>query len=199
MDDTLVYRRLGLVLHDIADVETGAVAAFGLLLTTPYLPDADRRYLIERVRPEERGHDRMMREWAKKWAGPKRSRQLPYAAAVWRDLVAAARLDPDARFAYVFTTIRWNERNTLAHADGILSLLRRAGEGVWRDFNQVVQEEREHVAWSDRTLRRLEIEHPRIAAMAARYGDLTARVYPAVVNRAHWDAWQWLDRHLPKE
>lgn len=196
MNEEQLYRRLGRILWDIAGVETGANVAFGLLLQSPALRDEDRRYLIERVRPEERGHDRMMSTWGRAWAGPRPRRRLPYSSLVWRDLVAAVCLDPAAKFAFTFATIFWNETNTLRSQRLVLSVLDRAGAEAARDFRQLTAEEAGHVTWERATLARLEREEPTLVKMVERYYDYTAAVYPAVVNRSHSRDWLLLDRAL---
>lgn len=196
IQEQLIYKKVGHVLWDIARVETGAASAFGMLARLPYLTPADQKFLRERVMPEERGHDDMMSKWAERWAGPAPQRQMPYSACVWRDLVAAARLDDEAKMAFVLATIHWNETNTLRSKQLVLGVLERIDAGVRADFQQLADEERGHVAWQEDLLRRLEVSHPKIVKMFSRYREYTSLVYPALVNRSHSDAWRWVAERL---
>ena len=59
MRDELIHRQLGKVLWDIGGVEAGAAVACGLMVSTPFLTTAERRFVRDRMWPEERGHDRI--------------------------------------------------------------------------------------------------------------------------------------------
>jgi hypothetical protein len=199
MNELLVHRRVGHVLWDIARVEQGANAAFALLAHLPDdvgITDTDRRTLLEKIRPEEQGHDRMMSHWARLWSGPAPKRAMPYSAAIWRDLVSAVQLPAEFRLAYVLATIHWNETNTLRSKQFILSVLERLDAGPARDWRQLVEEERGHVAWATGLLARLEHTHPSLVRKFHRYRDYTAMVYPALVNRSHSASWSWVATHL---
>lgn len=139
--DEVVYRQLGKVLWDIAGVETGAAAACGLMASTPFVTAGERRFLRERMWPEERGHERIMARWGRAWYGPRARRLRPYAATVWRDLTTGAHLPPRYRFAYAFATIHWNEVNTLRSQREILNVLEAVDREAAADFRQIVGEE----------------------------------------------------------
>lgn len=174
---------LARVLTDIAAVETGAVTACGLLLSTPYLTAAERAFLGGRMRAEEIGHDRMMAAWGTRWGAPRQP--MAYGATVHKDLLAAARLDPAARFAFVFATLHWNEKNTVRRQARIARLMARADRDLGRDFDQVVGEEGDHVAFGRALWTRLERDEPHVAQLAARYYALVRVTYPAVIQQAH--------------
>jgi len=196
MRDDVVYRVLGKVLWDIAGVETGAATACGLMASARVLTEDERRFLRERMWAEERGHERLMAGWGRAWCGARPRRFLPYAAAVWRDLVAGSHLPPRYRFAYAFATIHWNEINTLRSAREILVVLEAAEPAAAADFRQIVGEESGHVAWGAGIRSRLEREAPDLSRIIERYIELTGQVYPAVISRSHSRAWQQLRAHL---
>lgn len=183
MSNASAERLLGRIFRDIAAVETGAITACGLMLSTPYLTDAERAFLGGRMREEEIGHDRMMAAWGRRWgAAPT---PLAYGAMVHKDLLAASRLDPAARFAFVFATLHWNEKNTMRRAARISRLMHRVSRDCGRDFDQVVGEEGGHVEFGRRLWARLERDQPHVAQLAARYYDLVRQTYPAVIQQAH--------------
>lgn len=196
MRDDRIYRQLGRVLWDIGGVETGAATACGLMASTALLTGAERRFLRERMWPEERGHERVMARWGRAWYGPRPRRLLPYAAAVWRDLAAGAQLSDPFRFAYAFATLHWNEVNTLRSQRDLLSVLEVADPAMARDFRQIVGEESGHVAWGRAVRARLEHQAPTLSRIVERYIDLTGQVYPAVINRSQSRAWQQLRARL---
>jgi hypothetical protein len=144
--------------------------------------------------PEERDHERIMARWGRAWYGPRPRRRLAYAATVWRDLAAGVQLPPTYRFAYAFATTHWNEINTLRSQREVLPVLEAADPAVARDFRQVLGEESGHVAWGAGVRVRLEREAPTLSRIVEHYFELTAQVYPAVINRAHARIWQQLRR-----
>jgi len=194
--EELIYRQLGKILWDIGGVETGAATACGLMASTPFLTARERRFLRERMWPEERGHERLMVRWGEAWYGPRPRRRMPYAATVWRDLITAAQLPATYRFAYCFATIHWNEVNSLRSQRQILPILEAADPAAARDFRQIVSEESGHVAWGSGLRARLEREAPILSRIVERYIDLTDQVYPAVINRSQSRAWQQLRTRL---
>jgi hypothetical protein len=196
MRDDLLYRQLGKVLWDIEGVENGAVTACGLLASTPFLTGAERRFLRERMWPEERSHEGIMARWGTAWYGPRPRRRLPYAATVWRDLVSGAQLPAPYRFAYAFATLHWNEVNTLRSHRRVLAVLERADATAAADFRQIVGEESGHVAWGWGLRARLERQAPALSRAVEHYLGLTDQVYPAVINRSHARAWQQLHARL---
>src|SRR5262249_8712596 len=126
MRDDVIYRRLGKILWDIAGVETGAATACAVMPPARLLTESERHFLRERMGPEERGHERLLARWGRAWYGARPRRALPYAATVWRDLVAGAHLPQPYRFAYAFATLQWNEVNTLRSARQILPVIEAA-------------------------------------------------------------------------
>jgi hypothetical protein len=172
------------------------VTACGLLASTPFLTGPERRFLRERMWPEERGHERVMARWGATWYGPRPRRRLPYAAAVWRDLVGGAQLPAPYRFAYGFATLHWNEVNTLRSHRPVLAVLERADPAAADDFRQIVGEESGHVAWGRALRARLERQAPTLSRIVEHYFALTDQVYPAVINRSHARAWQQLRARL---
>jgi hypothetical protein len=196
MRDEVVYRQLGKVLWDIAGVETGAAAACGLMASTPFVTAGERRFLRERMWPEERGHERIMARWGRAWYGPRARRLRPYAATVWRDLTTGAHLPPRYRFAYAFATIHWNEVNTLRSQREILTILEVADRGAAADFRQIVGEESGHVSWGAGIRARLERDTPPLSRIVERYIELTDQVYPAVINRSQSRIWHQLRARL---
>ena len=196
MRDELIYRLLGKVLWDIGGVETGAATTCGLMVSTPFLTTLERRFLRERMWPEERGHERLMARWGEAWYGPRPRRRMPYAATVWRDLITAAQLPPAYRFAYCFATLHWNELNSLRSQRQILPVLEAADPAAARDFRQIVTEESGHVAWGSGLRARLEREQPTLSRMVEHYLELTDQVYPAVINRSQSRVWQQLRSRL---
>jgi hypothetical protein len=137
-----------------------------------------------------------MARWGRTWYGPRPRRFLPYAATVWRDLVAGSHLSPRYRFAYAFATIHWNEVNTLRSAREILPVLEAAEPLAAVDFRQIVGEESGHVAWGAGVRSRLESEAPDLSRIIERYIELTDQVYPAVISRSQSRAWQQVRAHL---
>ena len=196
MRDELIYRLLGKVLWDIGGVETGAATTCGLMASTPFLTTLERRFLRERMWPEERGHERLMARWGEAWYGPRPRRRMPYAATVWRDLITAAQLPPTYRFAYCFATLHWNELNSLRSQCQILPVLEAADPAAARDFRQIVTEESGHVAWGSGLRARLEREQPTLSRMVEHYLELTDQVYPTVINRSQSRVWQQLRSRL---
>lgn len=194
MNETMIYHRLGRVLWDVAAVENGATAACGLMLATPYLNDEERRFIVDRMRGEEIGHDRVMATWARAWYGPRPKRPLAYGALVQKDVLAAARLDDLGKFAYTFASVHWNEKNTLRGQAWILERFRRFSPAMASDFAQVVGEESEHVAFGRRVLARLERETPNVARVIERFYAYVETVYPVVVNHAHISVYKRLLR-----
>jgi hypothetical protein len=190
--DETTYRQLGRVLWDIGAVETGAATACGLMDSTRFLTAAERRFLRERMWPEERAHERVMARWGRAWYGPRPRHRMPYAAAVWRDLTAAAQLPGAYRFAYCFATTHWNEVNTLSSHRRVLAVLEAADPALARDFRQIVGEESNHVAWGTALRARLERDAPTLSRIVEHYIDLTGQVYPALISRAQSRAWQRL-------
>jgi len=185
MNDTAIHHSLGRVLWDVAAVENGATSACGLMLATPYLNDVERRFITERMRPEEVGHDRLMARWAREWYGPRPKRPLAYGALVMKDVLAAARLDDLGKFAYTFASVHWNEKNTLRGQAWMLERFRRVSPEMASDFAQVVGEESEHVAFGRRVLARVEREAPMVSRVIERFYQYVETVYPVVVNHAH--------------
>lgn len=196
MHEDAIYRQLGKVLWDIGGVETGAAAACALMASTPCLTPGERRFLRDRMWPQERGHERILARWAKAWYGPRPRRRLPYAATVWRDLAAGARLPPPRRFAYCLATLHWNEVNTLRTQRQLLRVLEVADPGIAKDFQQIVGEESGHVAWGAGLRVRLEREAPTLSRIVEHYLDLTGQVYPAVIHRSHSRTWQQIRARL---
>ena len=194
MRDEVMYRQLGKILWDIGGVETGVGTACGLMASSPLLTAAERRFIEERMWPEERAHERIMARWGRAWYGPRPKRRLPYAAAVWRDLAAGVHLPETFRFAYAFATTHWNEINTLRSQRDVLPVLEAADPSMAADFRQILGEESGHVAWGAAVRARLEREAPRLSRIVERYFELTGAVYPAVINRAHGRVWQQLRR-----
>jgi hypothetical protein len=190
--DELIYRQLGKVLWDIREVETGAAAACGLMVRTPFLTPSERRFVCDRMWPEERGHDRIMARWGNAWYGPRPRRRMPYAATVWRDLITAAQLPATFRFACCFATVHWNEVNSLRSQRQILPILEAADSAAAKDFRQVMGEESGHVAWGSGLRARLEREMPTLSRIVEHYFELTDQVYPAVINRSQSRIWQQL-------
>lgn len=187
-----IHRTLGRVLWDIGAVETGAASACGLMASSALLSDAERRFLVERMRPEEHGHERVMARWGRAWLGPRPRRLLPYAAGVWRDLAAGAHLPPRYRFAYAFAATHWNEANTLRSGREVLAVLDAVDRDAASDLRQILGEESGHVAWGRAVRARLEREAPAVSRMVERHIDLTGQVYPALISRAQSRAWQRL-------
>jgi hypothetical protein len=196
MHDHVMYRRLGKVLWDIAGVETGAGATCGLLASSAFLTAAERRFVRERIWPEEREHERLLARWARIWYGPRPRRPLPYVATVQRDLATGVHLPPRYRVAFALATLHWNEVNTLRSQREILPVLDAADPRVARDFRQILGEESGHVGWGAGVRARLEREAPVLSRVVERYIELTGQVYPAAINRSQWRTWRELRTHL---
>jgi hypothetical protein len=192
MREELIYRKLGRVLWDIGGVETGAATACGLMASTRLLTDPERRFLEDRMWPEERGHERIMARWGRAWYGPRPRRFLPYAATVWRDLASGAQLPAKYRFAYAFATTHWNELNSLRSQRDVLAVLESVNPETAADFRQVVGEESGHVAWGRGVRARLAREAPALSKVVEHYIELTDQVYPAVIARSQSRTWREL-------
>lgn len=185
MTSATIYRTLGRIFHDFAVVETGAIAGFGLLLSTPYLTDEERRFVVDRIRPDELAHAQMTASWGQRWGVPASRRPLAFGALVQRDVVAAAQLPHPTRFAFCLATLHWNEANLLQSARHILDVLAAVEPAAESDFEQLLRDEVTHVTWTERVLARLGQNNPTVTRMFDCYHELTNRVYPTIVHRAH--------------
>jgi hypothetical protein len=186
-----VTRKLGRLLYEVAGVETAAIVTSSLWLRSPYLTDDEKRFVAERMRPEEIGHEEMMTGWGRALFGP-RPTPPPWAAMTQRDCALAAQLPDPARFAHSFAVVHWNEANTLRRAEYVEGLLRRLHPDVAADYHQLVGEERGHVAWALAVWARLERDQPTLERMVSRCYDYAAAVYPTILSRQNAAAWKWL-------
>lgn len=177
-------KHLGQVLWDIARAEGVAVSATRVLDRSGLLTEAEHRFIEERMHREEVQHRELMEWWARK-LGPARPRQDGFHAMVSRDgLIMGALTHPQDRLAMTLATMLWNEENTLRAYPRWIGLFRQVDTDLARDFEQVLLEERGHVAFGRALVRRIERESPHLARRFGRFYGLTRRVYPVLIHRA---------------
>lgn len=182
------FRRLGTLLWDMGRAESAAVTAFRLLEPSPWLTDHEKADIARFVH-EEAEHGRVTKTWGQHLT-PNSPPVAPFAALARRDVRSAQCLSEPARTIETFAATHWNERNTPRHYPGWITAFLRLGlDALARDFEQIVGEERGHVTWGERVLRRWEIEHPDLIPRFRLAICTAGRVYAAVIHATHRPIW----------
>jgi hypothetical protein len=189
-------KRLGRVIHDISDVEQVATSVCGVILSTPYLTDAERRVLVETIRPEEIDHDTNMEAWAERLYGPRPPRRLAYSAFGRKELLYATIPDLQKRFAYSFASLHWNEVFNLRWSPRVIRIFERLEPGFARQYAANMKDEVRHVAWGDQVAARLRADDPLTYRHYEVYYDYLGAILPTLISRAHMDVYKQIEAAL---
>lgn len=188
--------RLGRVIWDISDVEQVATSVCGVILSTPHLTDAERRVLVETIRPEEIDHDTNMEDWARRLYGPRPPKRLAYSAFGRKELLYATIPDLRKRFAYAFASLHWNEQFNLRWSPRVIRIFERLEPAFARQYAANMRDEVRHVAWGDAVAARLKEQDPQTHQHYAVYYDYLGAILPTLISRAHMDVYKQLEAAL---
>ena len=194
-NDAKVLKALGRMFWDMARSENSANAACGVLLSTPYLNDADRRFVSEQMRVEERQHDAILSALAQQFFGNPPRRMNAYEATFRRDLLLGMHVTPNIRFATAITALHVNEQILLdaaGHFDRIFSVL---SPDARSDFAGIIADERGHVTWGRTIMQRIANDDPALARTLHMSMQYAKRLYPTVIRSAHKD-WRIICDHF---
>jgi hypothetical protein len=183
MSDLL--RKLGRTLWEMGRAEAVGLSVISLVRADATLSEEERLFIATRMIPEEEQHAAMTRGWAAKYAPPPRLPSDAFGAMLTKDAQTAAAMTGANRLAWVLAVTVWNEVNTVRAYRGWVQVLGRISVDMGRDFQQVLDEERGHVAWGQRVLARLEREQPPMYRRIHAAHQLVRRIYPTVVHGAH--------------
>ena len=193
-----IHRRLGRVVWDISDVEQVATAVCGVIRSAGLLTDAEERFLVDTIRPEEQAHDASMEAWALRLYGPKPRHRLAYSAFGFKELLYATIPDKRKRFAYAVASLHWNEQFNLRWAPRVIRIFERIEPGFARQYAQnLLRDEPRHVAWGDALVARLTVQEPLTYRHYAVYHGYLGEILPTVISRSHMDVYRRLEAALP--
>lgn len=180
-----LMRKLGRTLWEMGRAEAVGLSVLSLVRADETLSRDERRFIEVRMMPEERRHAEMTRGWAARWASAPRLPGDAFGAMLTKDAMTAAAMTGRNRLAWVLAVTVWNEANTVRAYGGWVEIFARLSPDMGRDFQQVLQEERGHVAWGRALLARLEREDRPMFTRVSAASQLVRRIYPTVVHGAH--------------
>jgi rubrerythrin len=186
-------RRLGLALWEMGRAEAVALSVLTLIKADSALSAEERRFLVERMIPEERRHAATTRRWAARFAPPPRNPSDVFGAMVARDATGAAQMRGPARLTWIFATTHWAEKNTIRSYRVWIPIFRALSAEMAQDFETILAEERGHVAWGERVLRRLEREDLGMFRRIKVASQLVRRIYSTAVHQAHTELYHELE------
>lgn len=192
-----IRRRLGRVVWDISDVEQVATSVCGVILSANILTDAERRFLVETIRPEEQDHDANMEEWALRMYGPRPKRRLAYSAFGRKELLYATIPDRRKRFAYSLASLHWNEKFNLRWAPRVIRIFEKIEPGFARQYaKNLLGDEPRHIEWGNQVVARIREQDPLTYRHYTVYYEYLGEILPTVISSAHMGVYTRLDAEL---
>jgi hypothetical protein len=152
-----VERTLARVLWSFSQADGGASAIMRDLARNPLLTVAERQFSGVTLFRQEHEHAVMAAAWATKLGVSRFPGHDPYSACALRDVLVIRRVqDLTLRTAWTLAGLRWNEERSVRAFPRWVALMRRLGQpDMARDFTQLTDEERGHVAFGVRVAERL--------------------------------------------
>ena len=192
-----IRQRLGRVVWDISDVEQVATAVCGVILSADRLTDAERRFLVETIRPEEIEHDANMEAWARTLSGPRPKHRLAYSAFGRKELLYSTLPDTRKRFAYALASLVWNEAFNLRWAPRVIRIFDKIEPAFARQYAEnLLRDEPRHVAWGEAVVERLRLQDPLTHRHYTVYHDYLSAILPTVISRSHMDEYKKLEQAI---
>jgi hypothetical protein len=184
-------KRLGKVVWDISDVEQIATSVCGVIRSADMLTDAEERFLVETIRPEEQEHDANMEAWALEMYGPRPKNRLAYSAFGRKELLYSSIPDKRKRFAYAFASLHWNEKFNLRWAPRVISIFEKIEPGFARQYQtNLLRDEPRHVTWGDGIVERIRRQDPLMHTYYTVYFDYLDQILPTIISRSHMDEYK---------
>jgi hypothetical protein len=184
-------RDLGTFLHGLSAGEGGAIAQVQILADSDAVTDAERRFLLERMLPEEYSHQQQARAWAARLGATHGDAE--FTALFGRDLGLTAHLRHPVRTGWALTMLRFSEERVLHNFPRWSRRMREWMPDLAEMFEGIAADEGAHVALDHAIHRRWQAERPELARIHETLYRAARQFYPPIISRAVRRAWWRLE------
>jgi hypothetical protein len=175
MNEPRARRQLGEFFRGLSRGEGGAIGCVEVLMASNVITDADRRFLSERVLPEEYAHKQVTEKWANRFGAVKSD---AFGNLYMRDMGLTPHLKDSLRVPWALTLLRWGEEQALRSFPGFATRVRYWEPELAQDLEQIVAEEQHHVAFDHRLHAQWQKTSPAMAAVHENLYRQAKLIYP---------------------